>query len=1015
MNGGRSLWLTVTLMLATAALVVSVPACQSPGPGDGERADRRPTRLVPADEVSVPPGVDPDQLTPLTGSALEHARLPLEQVLTELPVPDYLSRADEAERDADNAEADEPDVEVQRAYLNARQAWREGRNHDAINELDAALRLAPGQPHLLRLMARAYGAIGNRLRSAMHMRQALASDPAHVESLFILGRLALEQGDPGDAIVLFHRALDGRAASSGGRAVPASTLHYHLAAALLEAGHAAAAIDQHARYLEQIEHEGATTRQSADLAMADSQRGATWLAVGDAHHRLGDAGAALAAYEQAAEHGLADQPALVHRMVYTHLRLREAEPAQELAIKRVRASGGDTPSLDLVAYLTEQGVSAAALADELERLYTDEGESGAMAMAIAELLPRETAVELLRNHLTAYPADQRVFHRLLDDWLLPDGAADVEAEAIHQAVALTATVMSHAPNHGEAEDAAARLFDAAEGTSAVIEAFGSMPEAQREQPVVRVIEGMALGTSGRMNAAVAAFEQAMEDDPDLALARLQLVKVLVARQEYERAARLLEPMEESADSVPVLLRVRVLAETDQIDAALALLERMMDEQGEASVDLVLRKATLQVRAGDARAAERTLLDALNVRPEEERIYAALFELYSPENGAAEQIGDWQRQWTRLVRRLLGTIPESRLGRLVRAELLDAQGQRAEAEALLEQLLEEEPRDHEALHQLLDVYVRSNRQDEARELVESKIDVHPEDMALLHVARQFYQQIGDRDRMLEVFERMLSLEPAGATRARNLASLYLQTGRPERAVAVLDEALAEEDLDDPVLLVSVLWRAMLRADEPEAAQRRLAELVEQMPDHATELLYEQAMLAERLDDRQQSEALLLELLDRDPDHAMANNALGYAWTTQGRNLDRAKTMIQRAVDAEPDNAAYLDSLGWVYYKTGRFEEAVVWLRRARAAEGGDYPVIVDHLGDALYRADRSEDAERAWRDAQNMMDEQDYSIHEDPELKTLGDRLAEKLEAVEEDRDPAVAEAEEADQAVEDQP
>ncbi|MFA9477207.1 tetratricopeptide repeat protein [Phycisphaerales bacterium AB-hyl4] len=1002
-----SLWLTVGLLLA-----VAMSACQSPS-GD-ERAQRDPTRLVASDEVAVPPRLEQRQLKPLTGEAMKRAQLSLEDVLAELREPDYLTRAREAHAErADDEQPSEPPVAVQRAYMKARQAWRENNYHEAIRELEAALRRSPGQPHLLRLQARAYGSIGNRLRSAMHLRQALEADPDDLDSLFVLGRMTIEQGEPEDAVVLFARALAVADAGDGwpGGGPSLAVLHYLLAAALLDAGYPAAAIEQHRQYLKLTDEGDLTREQTSELDMQDRQQGSTWLAVGDAHHRLDDPAAALKAYEQAARRGLADEAVLIHRLIYTYLRLGEAEPATQLTIERVRAAGGDEPSLDLVAYLTEQGISASALTDELTQLYEAEGESPAMALAVAELMPREQAMSLLTRHLTRHPADERVFERLLNDWLLPEGAAEAEPEAIHAAVKMTAKAMNYAQTFSHAEVLASRLFNAAGDTGVLLDAWADMPADQRDEPTVLVLEGMALGIAGRAREAEAAFEQAMTGDDELMLARLQLAKLMISREQFDRASRLLEPLEDSTDNVPVLLRVRVLAETDRADEALTLLEQVMRDQRRPPTDLVLQKAQLQVMADDGRAAERTLLDALNVRPEEERIYVALFDLYSPGSPSAEQIGDWQRQWTRLVRRLLGTIPESRIGRLVRSQLLDAQGQRGEAESLLKQLLDEDPRDHEALQQLLEVYVRSDRRDEARALVEARLEAHPDDVGLLSVAHRFYQQIGDRDRVLEVVEQLLALEPADEARARNLASLYMQTDRPERALAVIEEALAAEHrLDDPMPLVRVLWRAALQAEDAEAADRRLTELAEQLPEHHTDLTYERAMLADQLDDKQASEAMLLEVLEHDPDHARANNALGYTWTVQNRDLERAKAMIQRAVDAEPDNAAYLDSLGWVYYKMGRFEEAVVWLRRSRAADFGDYPVIVDHLGDALYRLGRPDDAVRYWREAQSLLEQEDYSVYEDPELEELPDRLSAKIDAVEADREPAVAKLPEEEQA-----
>ncbi|MEX0743978.1 MAG: tetratricopeptide repeat protein [Phycisphaeraceae bacterium] len=1031
MTGGRSGWrlATVVLIAAVAASLPALPGCQArTGDGGAERS----AKFVPPEQIALPPGLEDSLLAPLEGEALEHAGEPLDAILESLAGPAYLARAVARASDAEQADAAEPSLDVQRSYVRARHAAGEGQHHEAINHLDAALRLSPGEPSLLRLLSRSYGAIGNRIRAAMHLRQALEADPDHVDSLFTLGRFALEQDEPDDAIVLFHRALT--VAQKPGEPAPVApaVLHYHLAAALLEAGYATAAIEQHERYLQQAERDGTHTRHARELGLVGRQQGRTWLAIGDAHHRLGRPDAARQAYERAAAEGMADHPALVQRQVYTHLRLGQAEPAQQLVVEHLRAADeqrDDAQRLALVRYLSEHGVPTAALAEQLERLYQNEGEAGAMALAIAELLPREQGEALLRRHLARHPDDAAVLTRLFEDWLLTDGAG-TSADRLHAAVELTAEVMLSTSAYVDAEQAVWLLFRSAgdhsegetgdgsagssrgssggsSGPAAVAQAIASMPQASRARAIVQVIEGMAMAQTGRVRDAAAAFDRAMQADGDLAIARLQQAKVLIHERRYDRAGRLLEPLADSADSLAVLLRVEVLAGQGDADAALDVLDRVLSRENRPTTALILRKARLQVQAGEVRAAERTLLDALNGQPQEEAIYAALFELYSPEGDAAAEIGDWQRQWSRLVRRLLGTIPESRLGYLVRAQLLDAQGQFAEAEALLVTLLERESRDHEALEQLLEVYLRSDRRDQARELIERQLDAHGDDQRLLAVAHRFYQQIGDREQMLAVIERLFELEPAGPERARNLASLYLSTDQPDKAVATINAALDEGQIDDPMPLVQLLWRAMLRgedrdAEREHAVQKRLAELTDAFPEHAEALLYERAMLAHQLGDDAAGEELLVQLLERDPDHAMANNALGYHWTVQNRHLEQARTMIQRAVEAEPDTAAYLDSLGWVYYKLGRFEEAVVWLRRSRAAEHGEHPVIVDHLGDALYRLGQTDEAVRVWRETQAMLESGEFSTEGDPELASLPDRVQAKLDAANAEQQPPVA-------------
>ena len=146
--------------------------------------------------------------------------------------------------------------------------------------------------------------------------------------------------------------------------------------------------------------------------------------------------------------------------------------------------------------------------------------------------------------------------------------------------------------------------------------------------------------------------------------------------------------------------------------------------------------------------------------------------------------------------------------------------------------------------------------------------------------------------------------------------------------------------------------------------------------------------------------MVDTLTQYPDHSETNNSLGYTWADRGVNLQEAEAMIQKAVRDQPDNAAFRDSLGWVYYKLGRFEDSVRELRRARGEKYGTNPIILDHLGDAQYRSGQREEAQQSWRQALMMFDPQDAA--HDRELDGLDTRLQQKIDAVKDGKEPAVA-------------
>lgn len=155
-------------------------------------------------------------------------------------------------------------------------------------------------------------------------------------------------------------------------------------------------------------------------------------------------------------------------------------------------------------------------------------------------------------------------------------------------------------------------------------------------------------------------------------------------------------------------------------------------------------------------------------------------------------------------------------------------------------------------------------------------------------------------------------------------------------------------------------AMLRdARQWEAAHAVLEAAAARFPDDG-DLLYEQAMMADKLGRADDAERLLRRVLGLQPDSAHAHNALGYALADRGVRLQEARQLITRALELSPGDPFITDSLGWVEFRLGNLEEALRALRRAWAARPDTE--IGAHLGEVLWVAGQREEALRIWREA-----------------------------------------------------
>jgi tetratricopeptide (TPR) repeat protein len=134
--------------------------------------------------------------------------------------------------------------------------------------------------------------------------------------------------------------------------------------------------------------------------------------------------------------------------------------------------------------------------------------------------------------------------------------------------------------------------------------------------------------------------------------------------------------------------------------------------------------------------------------------------------------------------------------------------------------------------------------------------------------------------------------------------------------------------------------------------------QRFPDDA-DLLYEQAMMAEKLQRLDEMERLLRRAIEVKPDSPHAHNALGYSLADRSLRLPEARSLIQRALALAPGDPFITDSLGWAEFRSGNLEEALRLLRQAYAARPDTE--IGAHLGEVLWAAGQRDEAKRIWRE------------------------------------------------------
>lgn len=191
-----------------------------------------------------------------------------------------------------------------------------------------------------------------------------------------------------------------------------------------------------------------------------------------------------------------------------------------------------------------------------------------------------------------------------------------------------------------------------------------------------------------------------------------------------------------------------------------------------------------------------------------------------------------------------------------------------------------------------------------------------------------------------------------------ASLLARQGKLAEGRKLLRPAADASDADARAALLA---EAQLLREQRDfaGAEGVLKTAVERFKDD-TDLIYEQAMMSEKLGRFDEMEALLRRVMELKPDHHHAYNALGYSFADRNLRLPEAKQLIERALTLAPGEPFIVDSLGWVEFRLGNLPEAAKLLRQAHA--GRPDAEIAAHLGEVLWASGAQDEARRLFAEA-----------------------------------------------------
>lgn len=478
----------------------------------------------------------------------------------------------------------------------------------------------------------------------------------------------------------------------------------------------------------------------------------------------------------------------------------------------------------------------------------------------------------------------------------------------------------------------------------------------------RAVEIALQSRSG--DAALAAAQAWKETLPNSREARRFELQILIA---LNRIAETAEPLRAAIAATPLPehpLLMAVIARnygraTDKKLAASVVEQALVDEvKNPATAGLAWTTiGRLRLLAGDNTGALEAAIQGQTADPASDGPPLLALDLMDPDRPLAEP----------LVKRYLAgpkALPELRIA--YARELMEAR-RYADASTELTALTTEKP-ELPGPWVLLGSLQAQARQDAAAETslkryvtLASALPAEDEARRGLTQAYLLLSQLAERRKDFAEADRWLSrsdsAEDALGWQLRR-AGLLARQGKVQQARELV-RGLPERNEDEGKQKLQAEVQLLRDAKQYQPAYDLLAKASAASPQDA-DLIYDQAMMAEKLNRLDEMERLLRRLIALRPDNQNAYNALGYSFADRKIRLEEARTLIRKAVQLAPQDPFIADSLGWVEFRLGNTAESQRILEAAYTRRAD--PEIGAHLGEVLWTAGDRERALRIWREA-----------------------------------------------------
>ena len=376
--------------------------------------------------------------------------------------------------------------------------------------------------------------------------------------------------------------------------------------------------------------------------------------------------------------------------------------------------------------------------------------------------------------------------------------------------------------------------------------------------------------------------------------------------------------------------------------------------------------------GDLAGAQREFQEAEQLAPESSNVQLAL-ALLAARKGDIVMMSNATRQ-------MLKVAPGSNATAMVRAMTAFAAGRLDEADAGFRSVMQNAPQRPIGYLRLGELRVVQKRYLEAMQLLEQALDRDPAQFEAMQVLAALYVGQNQRDKAMERVQKQLAKLPDDSNLHFLLGTLLMGKSDLQGAELEFERATAANKKNNEA------WRLLGQCrgirGQSDAAIAAYELWGKSSPDDARSYLG----LGELYDQRgnwQKAQSYYYQSLRLDPDNGAAANNLAYSLLEHNGDVAQAFNYAVTARAQMPDSAITADTIGWAYYHKGVYKDAVAALEQA-VTQNPNSATVHYHLGLAYQRM---HDTTRAREHLQKVLQLDPQYSHAEDVYKALQELMS----------------------------